>query len=192
MPVLTPVSWYDNVGGFPVARIRKGLAEKMQKVLQVGTAQDLIYRDLEPGDIYNSAQAEYNNPVALTADTFAADVYAAPLATPTTQQAIGIFGIELLSPTTPALDIFTLGVGGATWGRFFLDILFGEVKRIGIFDPPLLWGPNQHITIGMESHVGALINTESFAILGVVAELDSAKVSTVPNANVGTTSAAGL
>jgi hypothetical protein len=194
MPVLTPISWFDNVGGWPVARLRKGLAEKMQKVLGAGTAQDLIYRDLEPTDILNgTVTGQLSNPNALTANTLQADQFAAPNATPATNQAFGVYGIELINPTGPHLDLITFGVGGATWGRFMLDILYGEQRAIGIIDPPLLWGPSQHMAIGLLSGPGvAAANGEIFALLGLVAELDSQKISKVPDANVGTASVAGV
>lgn len=135
----------------------------------VSGGQDIVYRDLRPTDLNNGVLiGKLDNP-ALTADTYANDVYSTWTRLGP-QQAVGIYGFADLS-ANPIVDEATFAAGPLTLAICVLDQIYASTTDMrGYFFPPIVWTPNEHVTISLLSHAGASAHADAFQWLGIIAE----------------------
>lgn len=157
-----------------VSRLRTVLAQDLVALARgaSGPNMDIVYRDLRPTDLNNGVLiGKLDNP-ALTADTYANDVYATWTKL-TQNQAVGIQAIADLGPV-PAIDEITFTAAPTTIGIVPVDQAWANSidARCYFIDPPV-WQPNEHVNVGLLSHAGASAHADSFQWVGIVAENQS-------------------
>ena len=166
---------------FPRTAVDQGAITQMRQKsgtvvqdLARGTNQvaNLLYRNLRASDVTGTIPTGHLvNPGALTANTYATDVF--PNFTTKQTQAFAIFGIALLN-AAPTLDEITIYVGA----DIVAVLPLGEIKAPAagtqpqegfIFDP--VWVPPQtHCRIDLLSGDGQTISLEKFDLIGYVGE----------------------
>ncbi len=112
---------------------------------------------------------------ALTADTYATDVYST-WSKLGPQQAFGLYGFASLSKA-PILDEITAIAGPYTLAIVELDQTYANTADIRcFFVPPITWAPNEHVRLDMLSHAGGSAHADPFEWMALIAEIESTVV----------------
>ena len=168
------------------AAYRTALLEALGVASSSGTNQDLVPRDLAASDFNNVS----GNPKAISAFNFKivgpmtaatwTKLYAGTVALNTS---IGIMGYGQLV-SAPIVDAIRFSLGGSVQGYIYaLDPIYCDTQvRIGYFDTPVLFQPQQLIELDLWSDEGLANSTDSedFALLGVTLEPVGINVGTFP------------
>lgn len=175
-----------------LVQMKAKLASDIQEVVRASSTgvagQQLTYRDLLPNDVGIYSGETLTGPnigrtanPALVAETPFPNSF--PNFTATSFQSFGIYGYASLSPN-PLIDEIDFSVGSAaTLAKIPLDILYAEQDVIGYFSDPLIYNPQETVNVTLLSQVAVAAGTESFQILGYVAEPVGRNVT--PRATIG-------
>jgi hypothetical protein len=154
--------------------LRIALRQTLQDAVGRVMGQTTVVRDLASYDYNGSlaAAARYarnNNKTATVAQTWLVNDYGfqrVPINT-----AIGVYGfVQMMS--IPLLDAIAFTLGGViTMGQFWLHHVYADqTTSIGYIDPPIVWKPQQLIGINYLSETAITATSESYGLLGYVAE----------------------
>jgi hypothetical protein len=172
MAFLVPASKIDAA---QVTAMRLALRSKLLNAVVGTMGQSAIIRDTSAYDVSGVAgAAQYYARLAVKTTTVARTWSNNDLGTVTlgVNQAIGIYGITLLTPI-PLLDAIAFSLGGVVvLAQFWLAPILGDqYSSTGYFNPPVVYGPQQSIQINFLSETAITGGTsETYALLGYTAE----------------------
>lgn len=173
MAILVPSAKIDAA---QVTAMRLALRAKLLAAVANVMGQSTIIRDTAAYDISGVANgttlfARLNVKNTTTAKTWSNN----DLGTVTlgVNQAIGLYGITLLTPI-PLLDAIAFSLGGVvTLAQFWLAPILGDqTASTGYFNPPVTFGPQQSVQVNVlsETAITGGSQNESYALLGYTAE----------------------